>query len=91
MQEKFSSEPGIVHRAMCTTDRDKEFGDRLLPSLAQNSARLNSLLMSLQMMMKLGRTVFIGNYVEQRGYSASMNILRCTYEESSRVCYCREG
>ena len=25
LREKFSSEPGIVRPAMCTTDRDKEF------------------------------------------------------------------
>ena len=39
LREKFSNEPGIVRPAMCTTERDKEFADRLAAILEQNLAR----------------------------------------------------
>ena len=39
LREKFSSEPGIVRAAVCSTDRDKEFADRLAVVLEQNLSR----------------------------------------------------
>ena len=58
LREKFSNEPGIVRPAMCTTDRDKEFADRLAAILEQNLARPEFSIDEFAQLMKLGRTVF---------------------------------
>ena len=73
LREKFSSEPGIVRPAMCTTDRDKEFADRLAAILEQNLARPEFSIDEFAQMMKLGRTVFYRKLRGVTGYSP-MNI-----------------
>ena len=69
LREKFSSEPGIVRPAMCTTDRDKEFADRLAAILEQNLARPEFSIDEFAQMMKLGRTVFYRKLRGVTGYS----------------------
>ncbi len=69
LREKFSNEPGIVRPAMCTTDRDKEFADRLAAILEQNLARPEFSIDEFAQMMKLGRTVFYRKLRGVTGYS----------------------
>lgn len=69
LREKFSSEPGIVRAAMCTTDRDKEFADRLAVVLEQNLSRPEFTIDEFAQMMKLGRTVFYRKLRGVTGYS----------------------
>ena len=69
LREKFSSEPGIVRPAMCTTDRDKEFADRLAAILEQNLARPEFSIDEFAQLMKLGRTVFYRKLRGVTGYS----------------------
>ena len=69
LREKFSNEPGIVRPAMCTTDRDKEFADRLAVILEQNLARPEFSIDEFAQLMKLGRTVFYRKLRGVTGYS----------------------
>jgi signal transduction histidine kinase/DNA-binding response OmpR family regulator len=69
LREKFSNEPGIVRSAMCTTDRDKEFADRLAAILEQNLARPEFSIDEFAQLMKLGRTVFYRKLRGVTGYS----------------------
>ena len=69
LREKFSNEPGIVRPAMCTTDRDKEFADRLAAILEQNLARPEFSIDEFAQLMKLGRTVFYRKLRGVTGYS----------------------
>ena len=55
LREKFSSEPGIVRAAVCSTDRDKEFADRLAVVLEQNLSRPEFSIDEFAQLMKLGR------------------------------------
>lgn len=69
LREKFSSEPGIVRPAMCTTDRDREFADRLAEILEENLVRPEFSIDEFAQMMKLGRTVFYRKLRGVTGYS----------------------
>ena len=73
LREKFSSEPGIVRAAVCSTDRDKEFADRLAVVLEQNLSRPEFSIDEFAQLMKLGRTVFYRKLRGVTGYSP-MNI-----------------
>ena len=69
LREKFSSEPGIVRAAVCSTDRDKEFADRLAAVLEQNLSRPEFSIDEFAQLMKLGRTVFYRKLRGVTGYS----------------------
>lgn len=69
LREKFSNEPGIVRAAVCSTDRDKEFSDRLAAILEQNLARPEFSIDEFAQLMKLGRTVFYRKLRGVTGYS----------------------
>lgn len=69
LREKFSSEPGIVRAAVCSTDRDKEFADRLAVVLEQNLSRPEFSIDEYAQLMKLGRTVFYRKLRGVTGYS----------------------
>ena len=69
LREKFSSEPGIVRAAVCSTDRDKEFADRLAVVLEQNLSRPEFSIDEFAQLMKLGRTVFYRKLRGVTGYS----------------------
>lgn len=69
LREKFSNEPGIVRAAVCSTDRDKEFADRLAAILEQNLARPEFSIDEFAQLMKLGRTVFYRKLRGVTGYS----------------------
>lgn len=69
LREKFSNEPGIIHAAMCSTDRDKEFTDRLAVVLEANLGRTDFSVEEFAQFMKLGRTVFYKKLRGMTGYS----------------------
>ena len=69
LREKFSNEPGIVHAAMYSTDRDKEFTDRLDVILKANISRSDFSIEEFAQLMKLGRTVFYKKLRGVTGYS----------------------
>lgn len=69
LREKFSNEPGIVRAAVCSTDRDKEFAERLAIVLEQNLSRPEFSIDEFAQLMKLGRTVFYRKLRGVTGYS----------------------
>lgn len=69
LREKFSSEPGIVRAAICSTNRDKEFADRLAVVLEHNLSRPDLSVDEFAQLMKLGRTVFYRKLRGVTGYS----------------------
>lgn len=69
LREKYSSEPGIVRPAICVTDRDKEFADRLSVVLEQNLSKAEFTVDEFAQLMKLGRTVFYKKLRGVTGYS----------------------
>lgn len=69
LREKFSNEPGIIHAAMYSTDRDKEFTDRLDIILKANISRSDFSVEEFAQLMKLGRTVFYKKIRGITGYS----------------------
>ena len=69
LREKYSSEPGLVRPAICVTDRDKEFADRLSAVLEQNLSRAEFTVDEFAQLMKLGRTVFYKKLRGVTGYS----------------------
>lgn len=69
LREKFSSEPGVMRAAMCTTDRDKEFVERLETIVEQNLARPDLSVDEFAQLMNLGRTMFYRKLRGVTGYS----------------------
>ena len=69
LRKKFSSEPGLMRPAICSTDRDKEFADRLAIILEQNLARPDFSVDEFAQLMNLGRTVFYKKLRGVTGYS----------------------
>lgn len=69
LREKFSSEPGGVRPAICTTDRDKEFADRLSAIVEENLSRPDFSVDEFAQLMRLGRTVFYRKLRGVTGYS----------------------
>lgn len=78
LREKFSSEPGIMRTAICSTDRDKEFADKLAEILEKNIARADFSIDEFAQLMNLGRTVFYRKLRGITGYSPNeyMRIVR---------------
>lgn len=87
LREKFSSEPGIVRAAVCSTDRDKEFADRLAVVLEQNLSRPEFSIDEFAQLMKLGRTVFYRKLRGVTGYSPN-EYLRVVRMKKRLSCYC---
>lgn len=69
LREKFSNEPGIVRAAMCSTDRDKEFAERLTIILESHLSRPEFSVDEFAQLMNLGRTVFYRKLRGVTGYS----------------------
>lgn len=69
LREKFSSEPGILRPAMCSTDRDKEFADRLAAILEEHLSHPEFSVDEFAQLMNLGRTVFYRKLRGVTGYS----------------------
>ncbi len=58
LRDKFSSEPGVKRPAICSTDRDKEFIDKLHEILEREIANAEFSVDDFAAKMQLGRTVF---------------------------------
>ena len=63
LREKFSNDPNMVRPAICTSDKDKEFADRLQVVMEQQIGNAQFTIDEFASMMGLGRTVFIVRYV----------------------------
>ena len=87
LREKFSNEPGIIHAAMYSTDRDKEFTDRLDIILKANISRSDFSVEEFAQLMKLGRTVF---YKKDTRYNRILTQRIFTYHayEKKQRNYC---
>lgn len=69
LRDKFSKDPGMLHPAICTTDRDKEFVDKLQSLLEQQLDNDQLNVDEMATMMGLGRTVFYRKVRGLTGYS----------------------
>ena len=69
LREKFCREPGLVHTAMCTTNRDKEFAERLTVIIEANIARPEFSIEDFALLMRLSRTAFYTKVRGITGYS----------------------
>lgn len=69
LRDKFSNEPGIMRAAMCSTDRDKEFAERLAVVLEQHISRPDFSMDEFAQLMKLGRTIFYRKLRGVTGYT----------------------
>lgn len=69
LREKFSNEPGIIHTAMYSTDRDKEFTERLNTILNANLSRSDFNIEELVQLMKLSRTALYTKVKGVTGYA----------------------
>lgn len=69
LREKFTSEPGMVHTAMYTTDRDREFTERMNAVLEANIERADFSIDEFAQQMRLSRTVFYKKVKGLTGYA----------------------
>ena len=69
LKEKFSNEPGVVHATMYSTDKDKEFVERLTSIIEAHIANPDFSVEEFAQLMKLGRTVFYKKVRGVTGYS----------------------
>lgn len=78
LRKKFSSEPGILTSAICTTDRDKEFVNRLHIILEKNMENSEFSIDEFAAQMRMGRTAFYKKVRGITGYSPNeyIRILR---------------
>ncbi len=78
LREKYSSEPGVMRPAICSTDRDKEFIDKLHSTLEKEISNSEFSVDDFAGKMELGRTVFYKKVRGITGYSPNeyLRILR---------------
>lgn len=69
LREKFSNDPMMLRPAICTTDQDKEFVDRLQLIMEKQYSNAQFSVDEFANMMKLGRTVFYKKVRGVTGYS----------------------
>lgn len=69
LREKFSNDPNMVRPAICTSDKDKEFADKLQQIMEQQLSNAQFTIDEFASMMGLGRTVFYRKVRGVTGYS----------------------
>lgn len=69
LREKYCKEPGMVHAAMCSTDRDLDFVKRLTTIIEKNLQRPDFSIEEFASIMKLSRTTFYSKVRGITGYS----------------------
>lgn len=69
LREKYLNEPGIMRPAVCSTDRDKEFADRLNLVLEKHLSRPELTIDEFASLMKMGRTAFYKKIRGVTGYA----------------------
>lgn len=69
LREKYTSEPGMVHTAMYTTDRDREFTEKMGKVIETNLANADFTIDDFAQQMQLSRTMFYKKLKGLTGYS----------------------
>ncbi len=69
LREKFSNDPNMVRPAICTSDKDKEFADKLQAVMDQQLGNAQFTIDEFASVMGLGRTVFYRKVRGVTGYS----------------------
>jgi signal transduction histidine kinase/ligand-binding sensor domain-containing protein/DNA-binding response OmpR family regulator len=69
LRKKYSSEPGMMHVSLCTTEKDKEFTEKLNLVLEKNMSNTLFSVDDFAHQMKVGRTVFYKKVKGVTGYS----------------------
>lgn len=69
LKEKYTNEPGMIHTAMYTTDRDKEFAERMNRVLEANMANSDFSIDDFAAQMNMSRTTFYKKIKGITGYS----------------------
>lgn len=69
LREKFSNDPNMVRPAICTSDKDKEFADKLQRVLEQQLGNAQFTIDEFATIMGVGRTVFYRKVRGVTGYS----------------------
>ena len=69
LREKFSNDPNMVRPAICTSDKDKEFADKLHLIMEKQLSNPQFTVDEFASMMGLGRTVFYRKVRGVTGYS----------------------
>lgn len=69
LRDKFSKDPSMAHPTICTSDKDKEFVDKLQGIMEQNLDNDQLTVDDMASMMGLGRTVFYRKVRGLTGYS----------------------
>ena len=69
LRKKYSSEPGTMHVAICTNDKDKVFAEKLNLILEKNMSDANFSVNEFAAQMKVGRTIFYKKVKGIAGYS----------------------
>lgn len=69
LREKFSNDPNMMRPAICTSDKDKEFADKLHLLMEQQLTNPQFTVDEFASMMGLGRTVFYRKVRGVTGYS----------------------
>jgi len=78
LREKFSNEPGMVRPAICTSQQDKDFADRLQTVMEKQIGNAQFTIDEFAGMMKLGRTIFYRKVRGVTGYTPNeyMRVMR---------------
>ncbi len=90
LREKFTNEPGSVHAAMYSTDRDKEFTDRMFVVLNSNMSRSDFSIEEFAQQMKLGRTVFYKKFRGITGYSPIEYLRIVRIKKAAELLLCKD-
>ncbi len=69
LREKYTSEPGMVHTAMYTTDRDREFTEKMEKVIETNMTNADFTIDDFAQQMQLSRTMFYKKIKGLTGYS----------------------
>lgn len=69
LREKFSKDPTAIHDALCTTDKDKDFADKLSEIVDSHLSNENLSVDELASLLGVGRSIFYRKVKGITGYS----------------------
>lgn len=69
LREEYLNEPGVMRPVVCSTDRDKEFVDRLTVVLEKHLSRSELTIDEFASIMRMGRTAFYKKIRGVTGYA----------------------
>lgn len=78
LREKFSNDPQMIHPAICSSQQDKDFADRLQIIMDKQMGNAQFTIDEFAAMMKLGRTIFYRKVRGVTGYTPNeyMRVMR---------------